>query len=154
MEISIEIFCVGGTATGDVDIGITGRFWNSLQTWFASKSKEVFNPLIEDIKVLLSYKNSAWAVVSKGSKVITTGHGSNIIKVIEKVDEWKHDVATKGFDAAFKDHHSKIIKSEEKCCHINIHYDVGYLPKTINCPVCSLTMETFIVTTRLAQAVT
>lgn len=144
-KINIELFLVGKTTRGGEDSSIIGRFWNGIESLFVSKSHKQVDPVTQDIQKLLAYKNeSAWAVLSKGSTVITAGHGSAILKVVEDVDKWKDVVKEKGFEATFKEYHSRVTKTVRYCSHIDVPVVAGKVPETLKCPECPRTMETYI----------
>jgi homoserine kinase len=47
---------------------------------------------------LLSFKNeNGWAIISKGSKVVVSGAGTTILKVLDEFEKWKEYVREIGF---------------------------------------------------------
>ncbi|KAL4643405.1 hypothetical protein ACB092_02G089600 [Castanea dentata] len=98
-RISIELLCVGRGTKGEDNAGILGRFWTGIESLFISKTqrKTETDAVSLEIQKLLSYKNeSGWAVLSKGSTVVLSGHGTTILKVLEDLDKWKELVREKG----------------------------------------------------------
>nr|POE60461.1 protein sieve element occlusion b [Quercus suber] len=88
---SIELLCVGKSNKGEDDHSILGHFWNRIDSFFFSKTqrKSEPDPVTHEIQKLLSYKNeSGWAVLSKGSRVVVSGHGTSFLKVLEHSQQW------------------------------------------------------------------
>lgn len=99
----------------------------------------------KEVQKLLSYKNeSGWAVLSKGSTVVVSGHGFTILKVLEDFERWKEHVKEKGFEISFKLYHEKVIQTVKHCCRLDIPSVAGKVPETMKCPECPRTMETFV----------
>ncbi|XP_031108152.1 protein SIEVE ELEMENT OCCLUSION B-like isoform X2 [Ipomoea triloba] len=97
------------------------RFWTRLRSMFLSRihyldainhfGEECNDEILQGLKKLLAYegKNTrieGWALLSKGKKIVVCGHGAKILQVINEYEIWKENIATKGFDEAFKDHHA------------------------------------------------
>ncbi|XP_062108826.1 protein SIEVE ELEMENT OCCLUSION B-like [Humulus lupulus] len=144
-KINIELFCVGKTAKGGEDHGILSRFWTGIESLFFTKDHKEVDPVTQEIQKLLSYKNeSGWAVLSKGSAVVTTGHGSAILKVIEDFEQWKEVIKVKGFEVAFKEFHTKVTHTIRHCCRLDVPTLGGKAPDRMKCPECTRTMETYI----------
>ena len=144
-KINIELFCVGKTAKGGEDHGILARFWSGIESLFFTKSHKEVDPVTQEIQKLLAYKNeSGWAVLSKGSVVVTAGHGSAIMKVVDDFEQWKEVIKVKGFEVAFKEHHTIVTHSVRHCCRLDIPTVVGKAPECMKCPECPRTMETYI----------
>ncbi|PON78093.1 Sieve element occlusion [Trema orientale] len=145
-NIKIELFCVGKTAKGGEDHGILGRFWSGIESLFFTKSHKDVDPVTQEIHKLLSYKNeSGWAVLSKGSAVVTAGHGSAILKVVDDFEQWKEVIKVKGFEVAFKEYYqTKVIYTIRHCCRVDVPTVAGKAPETLKCPECPRTMETYI----------
>ncbi|KAB1219088.1 hypothetical protein CJ030_MR3G018687 [Morella rubra] len=75
--------------------------WNKMESFFFSKSqkKTELDGVTKEIQKLLSYKNeSGWAVLSKRSRVVFTGHGTTILRVVDEFEKWKGYVSELGFD--------------------------------------------------------
>nr|POE76664.1 protein sieve element occlusion b [Quercus suber]POF26888.1 protein sieve element occlusion b [Quercus suber] len=78
-RVSMELLCVGKSNKGEDDHSILGHFWNRIDSFFFSKTQRESepDPVAHEIQKLLSYKNeSGWAVLSKGSRVVVSGHGT------------------------------------------------------------------------------
>ena len=108
-KISIELFCIGKDSKGDDDVMTLGRFWNKMENLFFSKETE-HDSQTQDIQKLLSFKNeSGWATLSKGSKVVVSGAGTTILKVLEEFEKWKEYVRDIGFESCFKKKHDAML---------------------------------------------
>ncbi|VVA41660.1 PREDICTED: SIEVE ELEMENT OCCLUSION B, partial [Prunus dulcis] len=143
-KIYIE-FCVGKGSKGEDDHGILGHFWSGIESLFFTKGHKQVDPVTQEIQKLLSYKNeSGWAVLSKGSSVLLTGHGVSILRVIEDFDKWKDHVKEKGFEFCFKAYHENVRLATRPCCRLDIPGSTGKVPDTMKCPDCHRSMETFI----------
>ncbi|PON53227.1 Sieve element occlusion, C-terminal [Parasponia andersonii] len=102
-------------------------------------------PVSQEIQRLLSYKNeSGWFVLTKGSTVMTTGHGFTILKVFEDFEKWKEVVKEKGFESTIKEYHNMALLTEWQCCWLDIPTMAGKVPEMTKCPECTRVMETFI----------
>ena len=149
-RVSIELLCVGKCSKGEDDHSILGHFWNRIDSFFFSKTqkKNEPDPVTQEIQKLLSYKNeSGWAVLSKGSRVVVSGHGTSFLKVLEEFDKWKESVRQKGFEICFKEYHEKlIIHTARRCCRVDIPFTPEKNPQQMTCPEagCSRVMETYI----------
>ncbi|KAF4365766.1 hypothetical protein F8388_003435 [Cannabis sativa] len=146
LKIKIELFCVGKTAKGGEDHGILGKFWTGIESLFFTKAhKQAVDPVTQEIQKLLSYKNeNGWAVLTKGSTVVVTGHGFTILRVLEEFDRWKDFAKDRSFEVIFKEYHSKVIQSVRHCCRLELPTVAGKAPDVMQCPECPRTMETFV----------
>ncbi|KAI9122844.1 hypothetical protein K1719_005733 [Acacia pycnantha] len=124
------------------------RFWRGIESLFvtkAHKSAEEHDDVTKEVKKMLSYKNeSGWALLSKGSEVILTGHGTTILKTVAEFEKWKEFVVTKGFEWSFKEYHENAAKALHRCTHLEVPNISGRLPERIRCPECPKTMEVYI----------
>jgi hypothetical protein len=146
-RISIELVSVGKGSKGEDHLGILGKFWNGIESLFISKTqrKTDADSVTLEIQKLLSYKNeSGWAVLSKGSNVVLSGHGTTILKVVEEFDKWKEFVREKGFEFTFKEYHNRVLHTAHICCRIDIPNTSGRIPENMKCPDCPRIMETYI----------
>ncbi|XP_062168361.1 protein SIEVE ELEMENT OCCLUSION B-like [Alnus glutinosa] len=146
-RISIELVSVGKGSKGEDHLGILGKFWTGIESLFISKThrKTDADSVTLEIQKLLSYKNeSGWAVLSKGSNVVLSGHGTTILKVVEEFDKWKEFVREKGFEFTFKEYHNKVLHTAHICCRIDIPNTSGRIPENMKCPNCPRIMETYI----------
>ncbi|KAF3456890.1 hypothetical protein FNV43_RR01544 [Rhamnella rubrinervis] len=144
-KIKIELFCIGKTGKGGEDHGIIAKFWSGIESLFFTKVHKQVDPVTQEIQKLLSYKNeSGWAVLSKGSTVVTAGHGLTMLKVFDDFEKWKEVVREKGFEFCFREYHGKVIQSVRHCCRLDIPSVTGKPPETMRCPECPRTMEMFI----------
>ena len=125
MKINIEIFHMGKTE------GVEDRFWKDIQECLMLQ----FDQVTQDIKKLLSYKKKAWAVLVKGSTLITQGHGSAMLEVLKDVQKWKEAVKEKNFDfdAFFKVQISEASKKLPHCYEFNLPIHVGDAVTTMEC---------------------
>ncbi|XP_075653771.1 protein SIEVE ELEMENT OCCLUSION B-like [Castanea sativa] len=146
-KISIELFCVGKGSKGEDEPNILGHFWNRIESFFFSKiHKKIEQDIVtQEIQKLLSYKTeSGWAVLSKGSRLVVSGNGTTMLKVLEEFDKKKELVREVGFEICFKDQFEKIIQTGRHCCRVDIPMNAGKVPEHIKCPECPRIMETYI----------
>ncbi|XP_070671922.1 protein SIEVE ELEMENT OCCLUSION B-like isoform X2 [Malus domestica] len=145
LKINIELFCVGKSPKGGEDLGILGRFWNGIESLFFTKVNKQTDTVTKEVQKLLSYKNEGgWAVLTKGSTVVVSGHGFTILKVLDDFDTWKNFIKEKGFEFSFKAYYEKVIQTMRHCCRLDIPSVAGKVPETMKCPECPRTMETFV----------
>ncbi|KAL6189536.1 hypothetical protein ACLB2K_040924 [Fragaria x ananassa] len=145
LKINIELFCVGKSAKGGEDLGILGRFWSGIESLFFTNVNKQTDTVTKEVQKLLSYKNeSGWAVLSKGSTVVVSGHGFTILKVLEDFERWKELIKEKGFEVSFKSYHDKVIQTMKHCVRLDIPSVAGKVPETMKCPECPRTMETYV----------
>jgi hypothetical protein len=142
-RVSIELVCVRKGSKGEDNL------WTSIESMFFSKTyrmADTDSAVTVEIQKLLSYKNeSGWAVLSKGSNVVLSGHGTTIFKVVEEFDKWKESVRDKGFEFTFKEYyHKEVLHTAHICCRIDIPKTGGRIPKNMKCPDCHRIMETYI----------
>ncbi|XP_031108148.1 uncharacterized protein LOC116012662 isoform X2 [Ipomoea triloba] len=137
-------------------------FWTRLRSMFLSRihyldainqfGEECNDEILQGLKKLLAYegKNTrieGWAVLSKGKKMVVCGHGAKILQVINEYEIWKENIATKGFDKAFKDHHEMLTSSSLKshsCCALEYSTTLSKIPENEKCPECSYRMHKFV----------
>ncbi|XP_019183905.1 PREDICTED: protein SIEVE ELEMENT OCCLUSION B-like isoform X1 [Ipomoea nil] len=140
------------------------RFWTRLQSMFLSRiyyldeinhfGEECNDEILHGLKKLLAYegKNTiieGWAVLSKGKKMVVCGHGAKILQVINDYEIWKENIATKGFDEAFKDHHEMLTSSSSSlkrhsCCALEYSTTLNKIPENEKCSECSYRMHKFV----------
>ncbi|XP_061371209.1 protein SIEVE ELEMENT OCCLUSION B-like [Gastrolobium bilobum] len=139
-KISIELFCVERE-----DKGLINRFWSGIESLFVTKAHKTVDAVTQEVQKMLSYKNeTGWALLSKGSSVVVSGHGNTILKTVAEFEKWKEVVIKKGFEFSFKEYHERIVRTTHRCSHLEIPIVAGKLPETIKCPECPNTMEIFI----------
>ncbi|KAG6732706.1 hypothetical protein I3843_01G183600 [Carya illinoinensis] len=146
-RISIELLLVGKGSKGEDNHSLLGHFWTAIESMFISKTqrKTEADAVTLEIQKLLSYKNeSGWAVLSKGSSVVLSSHGTTILKVLEEFDKWKELVREKGFELSFRDYHNQVLHTSHICCRIDIPNSSGKIPENMKCPDCPRIMETYI----------
>ncbi|KAI3793913.1 hypothetical protein L1987_36536 [Smallanthus sonchifolius] len=88
-------------------------FWTRIESMLFSKIQvEQTNdedPIMPQIKKLLSYDaDGSWALLCKGSEILTTGHGFTMLRTVADFDLWKEHAPTMGFDFSFKEYHDKL----------------------------------------------
>ncbi|GMN25088.1 hypothetical protein TIFTF001_040665 [Ficus carica] len=141
----IEYVWVGKSAQGGEDSSIVAKFWGGIESLFVNKAKTQDIDLItKDIQKLLAYKNeSAWTVISRGSTVITTGHGSTILKVLDEVEKSKEVVKVSGIEKVIVEQQQIVTRTQtfRYCSHIDIPISAGKVPDSLKCPECPRTME-------------
>nr|GLL20380.1 protein SIEVE ELEMENT OCCLUSION B-like [Ipomoea trifida] len=143
---------------------LVGDFWIRLRSMFLSRihyldsidnhfDEECNDEILQGLKKLLSYegKNTrieGWVILSKGKKVVVCGHGAKILQVINDYEIWKENIATKGFDEAFKDHHETLTSSaflkSHSCCALEYPTTLNKIPENEKCPECSYSMHKFV----------
>nr|GMC61412.1 protein SIEVE ELEMENT OCCLUSION B-like [Ipomoea batatas] len=138
-------------------------FWTRLRSMFLSRihyldainhfGEECKDEILQGLKKLLTYegKNTrieGWALLSKGKKIVVCGHGAKILQVINEFEIWKENIATKGFDEAFKDHHEMLTSSSSlkshSCCAFEYPTTLSKIPENEKCPECSYRMHKFV----------
>ncbi|XP_019183908.1 PREDICTED: protein SIEVE ELEMENT OCCLUSION B-like [Ipomoea nil] len=139
------------------------RFWTRLRSMFLSRihyldeinyfDEECNDEILQGLKKLLAYegKNTrieGWALLSKGKKIVVCGHGAKILQVINDYEIWKENIATKGFDEAFKDHHEMLTFSSSlkshSCCALEYSTTLNKIQENEKCPECSYRMHKFV----------
>ncbi|MFS7949112.1 putative sieve element occlusion [Helianthus anomalus] len=124
-------------------------FWARLESMLYSKIQlkraDDQDHMMQQIKKLLSYdKDGPWALFCRGSKILTTGHGSTMLQTLADFDLWKNDIPTKGFDLSFKDYHDKLHVAANNCCRFEFPIAAGRIPEGMRCPECHRLMEKYI----------
>lgn len=144
----IEYVWVGKSPQGGEDSGIVAKFWGGIESLFVNKAKmQDIDLITKDIQKLLAYKNeSAWTVISRGSTVITTGHGSTILKVLDEVEKSKEVVKVSGIEKVIVEQQQIVTRTQtfRDCSHIDIPISAGKVPDSLKCPECPRTMESYI----------
>ena len=127
------------------DKSFLSRFWSGIESLFVTKAHKTVDAVTQEVQKMLSYKNeTGWALLSKGSSVVVSGHGTTILKAVEEFEKWKEVVVKKGFEFSFKEYHERIVRTTHRCSHLEIPNVAGKLPETIKCPECPNPMEIFI----------
>ena len=143
--ISIQWVSVSESVGNKVDLE---RFWTNIESLFISKAqgKTQIDVVAREIQKLLSYKNEKeWAVLTKGYSVVLVSSGKVILKVVDEFEHWKIKLNEKDFELAFKDYHDEVFKVEKHICHhIEIPYNTGKKPETLECSHCHRIMDTYI----------
>ncbi|GKV07834.1 hypothetical protein SLEP1_g19546 [Rubroshorea leprosula] len=121
-------------------------FWTRLESMLFSKIQlgkaDDQDPMMQEIKKVLSYdKEGSWAILCKGSNVVVNGHGTTVLPALLEYDLWKEQVAIKGFDIAFRDHHGKLHDIAHPCCRFEFPMAAGRIPEGMKCPECNRMME-------------
>ena len=139
-KISIELFCVE-----QEDKSLVKRFWSGIESLFVTKINKPVDAVTKEVQKMLSYKNeTGWALLSKGPSVVTSGHGTTILKTVAEFEKWKEVAIKKDFELSFKEYHTKIAANTHRCSRLEIPNVAGKLPETIKCPDCPRVMEIFI----------
>ncbi|XP_062150218.1 protein SIEVE ELEMENT OCCLUSION B-like [Alnus glutinosa] len=147
-RISIESFCIGKDSKENDDHESLGHFWKKIESLFFSKIYKDTNqdPEMQKIQKLLSFRNeSEWVIVSNLSKVEVICHGEIILKFLGEFQNWKGKVLQKiGFIGCLKkyDEESHDEGVNRPCCHVDIPFTSGSIPKHMKCPHCARIMET------------
>lgn len=124
-------------------------FWTRLESMLYSKIQlkkaDDQDPMMQQIKKLLSCdKDGSWALLCRGSKILTSGHGSTMVQTPADFDMWKGDIPSKGFDMSFKDYHDKLHVAANNCCRFEFPIAAGRIPEGMRCPECHRLMEKYI----------
>ncbi|KAK8502858.1 hypothetical protein V6N13_003325 [Hibiscus sabdariffa] len=122
-------------------------FWTRIESMLFSKIQlgraDDQDPMMQQIKKLLSYDRSGgWAVLSRGSNIAVNGHSTTVLPALGGYDEWKVNVAEKGFDLAFKEYHDKIHDVAHPCCRFEFPTTTR-TPENMRCPECHRIMEKY-----------
>ncbi|KAB1219109.1 putative chromatin-remodeling complex ATPase chain [Morella rubra] len=129
--------------------GLLWRFWDRIESIVMYKTfKKPKEESLKQVGRLLSYKNeSGWALLCKGSELITIGHEKTIRRVMEELERNKNIVIETGFGTWFKEHHEKLISEvnywPSPCCRIDILRSDGKEPEYMECPYCIQRMEKY-----------
>ncbi|XP_028051192.1 protein SIEVE ELEMENT OCCLUSION B-like [Camellia sinensis] len=122
-------------------------FWTRLESMLFSKMQlgrvDDYDPMLQEIKKLLSYdKSGGWVVLCRGSEVVVNGHGTTVLPTLVEYDDiWKTNVPTNGFDKSFKDHHDKLHGITHPCCRFEFPSVAGRIPESMKCPECLRVMD-------------
>ncbi|KAK7278471.1 hypothetical protein RJT34_23500 [Clitoria ternatea] len=139
-KISIELCCLDFEHQN-----IVSRFWSGVESLFVTKMHMKTNNVTKEVQKLLSYKNeSGWAVLTKGSSVILSGHGNTILKIVQEFDKWKEQMVKNDLEISIREQYEKVVKITHRCSHLEIPNVAGKIPDTIECPECHRAMEVFI----------
>ncbi|KAE8696168.1 hypothetical protein F3Y22_tig00110676pilonHSYRG00156 [Hibiscus syriacus] len=122
-------------------------FWARLESMLFSKIQlgrvDDQDPMLLQIKKLLSYgREGGWAVLSQGSDIVVNAHSTTILPALGGYDEWKVNVADKGFKLAFKEYHDRLHDVAHPCCRFEFPTTTR-VPESMRCPECLRTMETY-----------
>ncbi|XVE67807.1 hypothetical protein DITRI_Ditri09bG0018200 [Diplodiscus trichospermus] len=122
-------------------------FWTRLESMLFSKIQlgmaDYNDPIMQQIKKLLSYdREGGWAMLSKGSNIVVNGHSTTVLPALGGYDEWKVNVAEKGFDLAFKEYHDKLHDVALPCCRFEFPITTRN-PESMRCPECDRVMEKY-----------
>ncbi|XP_071740492.1 protein SIEVE ELEMENT OCCLUSION B-like [Rutidosis leptorrhynchoides] len=121
-------------------------FWTRIESMLYSKIQlkraDDQDLIMLQIKKLLSYdKNGSWALLCKGSQILTNGYGLTMLQTPSYFDLWKEHIPTRGFDMSFMDYHDKLQGAMNNCCHFEFPIAAGRIPKGMRCPECHRLME-------------
>ncbi|KAI3722260.1 hypothetical protein L2E82_33291 [Cichorium intybus] len=124
-------------------------FWTRIESMLFSKIQlkraDDQDLIMLQIKKLLSYdKDGSWALLCRGSQILTNGHGSTMLQTPTDFDLWKEHVPTRGFDLSFTDYHDKLHVAANNCCRFEFPIAAGRIPEGMRCPECHRLMEKYI----------
>ncbi|KAK9061695.1 hypothetical protein SSX86_018878 [Deinandra increscens subsp. villosa] len=128
------------------DTTLVWYFWTRLESMLFSKIQlrqaDDQDHIMLQIKKLLSYdKDGSWALLCRGSQILTNGHGSTMLQTPVDFDLWKEHIPTRGFDSSFKDYHDKLHGAANNCCRFEFPHAAGRIPENMRCPECHRVME-------------
>nr|GMD26230.1 protein SIEVE ELEMENT OCCLUSION B-like [Ipomoea batatas] len=108
-------------------------------------SEESRDPILQEVKAILSYdgSNRGWAVFSRGLSEMTKGEGSNVVKVLNNFDGWKHEVRDVNAFIPALDKQLRGLYTKHHCTRMVVPAAVGHYPETVACVECGRTMEKF-----------
>ncbi|CAI9272786.1 unnamed protein product [Lactuca saligna] len=123
-------------------------FWARIESMLFSKIQlkrdDDQDLIMLQIKKLLSYdKDGSWALLCRGSQILTNGHGSTMLETLTGFDLWKEHVPTRGFDLSFRDYHDKLYVAAGYCCQFEFPITAGRIPEGMRCPECHRLMEKY-----------
>ncbi|KAJ0905722.1 putative sieve element occlusion [Helianthus annuus] len=128
------------------DTALIWFFWTRLESMLFSKIQlkraDDQDLIMLQIKKLLSYdKDGSWALLCKGSQILTNGHGSTMLQTPVDFERWKPDIPSIGFDSSFKQYHDKLHVEANNCCRFEFPIAAGRIPEGMRCPECHRLME-------------
>ncbi|XP_057948274.1 protein SIEVE ELEMENT OCCLUSION B-like [Malania oleifera] len=130
-KISIELVQVGKGGKGD-NSTILKRFWDGIESLFLTKVVGKPDDVTREVQKLLTYKSeSGWAVFSKGSEVMFSGHSTTVLKALEEFEKWKVFIKEKGFEVSFKGHHEKVVRTMHRCSRLDVRAALGEVPEVV-----------------------
>ncbi|XP_031121600.1 uncharacterized protein LOC116024755 isoform X2 [Ipomoea triloba] len=137
-------------------------FWINLQGLFLSRIKflddayldEKSDEIVKGLKLLLAYEAKeigvvGWALLCKGNKIVIYDLGDKMLAVMNEYATWKESAIVKGFDQAFKDHHTEMFAgstctSQHHPCALECPSNSDKVPENIKCPQCCHNMQKFV----------
>ncbi|KAJ0564046.1 putative sieve element occlusion [Helianthus annuus] len=107
-----------------LDITRIWYFWTRLESMLLSKIQlnrtDDQDFTMEQIMKLLSYeKDGSWAMLCRGSHILTHGHGSSMMQTLADIDLWKEHIPSRAFDLSFKDYHDKLLITTQSCSDLS-----------------------------------
>ncbi|KAJ0771808.1 putative sieve element occlusion [Helianthus annuus] len=128
------------------DITLVRYFWTRLESMLLSKIQlnrtDDQDITMKQIMKLLSYeKDGSWAMLCRGSHILTNGHGSSMMQTLADFDLWKEHIPSRGFDLSFKDYHDKLHITTHSCSRFEFPIAGGRLPERMRCSVCHRYMQ-------------
>jgi len=86
-----------------------------------------------------------WVVLCKGTRLVFSGYGPTVLKVMKQFDDWKQQVKT---DSEFlkvfeKCYDEELAKNKNICLDFDMPKNVGLIEDGMKCPDCSKTMEMY-----------
>ncbi|CAL0299869.1 unnamed protein product [Lupinus luteus] len=123
-----------------------------LNAFYMIEVDKTTNSATQEVQKLFSYKNeSGWTLLTHGSTVLLSGHGTAMLKTVSKFDNWKKFVIQTAFEISFKEHYEKVILSTRIWFHNEIPKIAGKIPDFIECPECHCKMEVFVSCCRIEE---
>ncbi|KAI3799218.1 hypothetical protein L1987_34508 [Smallanthus sonchifolius] len=116
-------------------------FWTRLESMLFSKIQleraDDQDTVMLQIKRLVSYDDDgSWALLCRGSQILTTGHGSSMLETLADFELWKEHIPKRGFDLSFKEYHDKLHVAANNRCRFEFSIEAGRIPEGIRCPEC------------------
>lgn len=102
-----------------------------------------------ELQRLMSGKNQrGWSLLCKGSKILLSGHGETIVKVVTHYGTGKLSFTVEDFEIGIREKHETIVKQMRgrvPCLHLEIQSFSGWLPEPIiTCPDCGAKVQRMI----------
>nr|POE90714.1 protein sieve element occlusion b [Quercus suber] len=141
---SIELFCVGKDGKGKDELD---NFWKLIANFLFAKfhkDTELDSGTKECLK-LPSYRNEIekrWVVLCKGSKLVFSGFGTTVLKVLGQFDEWKQFRGDTEFVKHLVIRYDKKLREDGIFRNFEIPKNDGLITDGIKCLDCSKTMDT------------
>ncbi|XP_031117671.1 protein SIEVE ELEMENT OCCLUSION B-like isoform X2 [Ipomoea triloba] len=135
------------------------EFWRRIQSMALSRIQYLIamglgegnDEIMQGLKKLLAYEAEgstvgAWALLSKGNRIIACDIGDKMLGVMNEYEKWKDNAQAKGFEHAFRDCYEMLSYSshtpyQHPCCSLNYPSNCDKILDTESCPQCNHNMH-------------